>query len=809
MAIWVLEHLPRALGDAPIALLATSRDHEPNMPALDALRRVARLASWTAWTSTGSAACRRRDPRRCRLVRPGRTPGPDGRKSTVRPGAPALARTASGVIGEVLSGRSTGSPPGPASCWRRPRWPARARHCPCSPSPVPARPKSWPPDSIRRARGRARRVSRRRRPLPPRAAGRGGRSGSVTRGAAQSAGGGLADGRRHRRRGQRRPGTVCGPPAAAPWSPPWRRTPWRRPARSAAELVAAGQQGRAAGLLWEARRPAADASTGPNCAPTWPSIWPSMLSWLGDLDPALALYQEAAELARESADPSPGPGPRSAPTCGPTRLCPTLPGCADWRKRSRCSRPASRISGRHCSADSRSSAAPTSMPPIGSGRGRRRPSPWPGPPVIPVLIAQALLDQTSPRPVGRRSTPACVATDEVIRLAERAGRSDLGIAGHQRRAGYYLNGGDLGAASQTLGRAEVLAALQPSPWWRYITLLQRTTLLALSGSRLAATAAMHEAVAVGTGRVEPVVVLGCEALHQLMLFDLYGHRRPADRGDSSDHHGDAQGRAVTGLPGAERVRRPTVRRPGERAGDVAPLRFPTRTSCCARRPAITCCAISATPSPAPARRHTPAPAYRALLPYAGLLNVGGGHSAGLPVDDVLGRLAALDGDLRGRGPARTRRRGAVPIDAVAATAGALPGPPGRRHRTAGDGASRRRGPDACARGRHAGCRNRCASAGRPIAAVDGSPADPSRSASMRRDGPAGCCTSPLGDARLPDSVGGGQLARVLSTPGVGGECGRARGHTGTPIAADLGPGLDARAKREYRRRLHLLQAEHG
>jgi len=32
------------------------------------------------------------------------------------------------------------------------------------------------------------------------------------------------------------------------------------------------------------------------------------------------------------------------------------------------------------------------------------------------------------------------------------------------------------------------------------------------------------------------------------------------------------------------------------------------------------------------------------------------------------------------------------------------------------------------------------------------------------------------------------------------------GHANAPIAADLGPSLDARAKREYRRRLHLLQA---
>lgn len=43
IAIWVLDHLPRALGDAPVALVATSRDHEPDMPHLDRVRRVSRL----------------------------------------------------------------------------------------------------------------------------------------------------------------------------------------------------------------------------------------------------------------------------------------------------------------------------------------------------------------------------------------------------------------------------------------------------------------------------------------------------------------------------------------------------------------------------------------------------------------------------------------------------------------------------------------------------------------------------------------------------------------------------------------------
>ena len=43
IAIWVLEHLPRVLGDARVALVATSRDREPDMPRLDALLRVSRL----------------------------------------------------------------------------------------------------------------------------------------------------------------------------------------------------------------------------------------------------------------------------------------------------------------------------------------------------------------------------------------------------------------------------------------------------------------------------------------------------------------------------------------------------------------------------------------------------------------------------------------------------------------------------------------------------------------------------------------------------------------------------------------------
>ena len=43
IAIWVLDHLPRTLGDAPVALVATSRDYAPDVPSLGDVRRVSRL----------------------------------------------------------------------------------------------------------------------------------------------------------------------------------------------------------------------------------------------------------------------------------------------------------------------------------------------------------------------------------------------------------------------------------------------------------------------------------------------------------------------------------------------------------------------------------------------------------------------------------------------------------------------------------------------------------------------------------------------------------------------------------------------
>ena len=194
----------------------------------------------------------------------------------------------------------------------------------------------------------------------------------------------------------------------------------------------------------------------------------------------------------------------------------------------------------------------------------------------PILIAQSLINQAISAKSRSEVDGVIGAADEVVRLAERAGRSDLALHGHQRSAGHYINRGDLGAANESLGSAEVLAALLPSAAWRHSTLLQRTTLLALSGNRSAATAAMDEAARVGAGHIEPVVILGCEAMHQLMLFDLYGALRREDRGALSDRDGHVRRSAIACVAGAEGIRRAVVRRRVERARRAAPIRISAR-----------------------------------------------------------------------------------------------------------------------------------------------------------------------------------------------------------------------------------------
>jgi hypothetical protein len=86
------------------------------------------------------------------------------------------------------------------------------------------------------------------------------------------------------------------------------------------------------------------------------------------------------------------------------------------------------------------------------------------------------------------------------------------------------------------------------------------------------------------------------------------------------------------------------------------------------------------------------------------------------------------------------------------------------------------------------------------------PVRPAARASLRRLSDGWQVDSPLGQGKLPDSRGVAHLARLLVSPGVEVPATELAGMVvDIPVAADLGPVLDARAKREYRRRVAELQ----
>ena len=303
IAIWVLEHLPRALGDASIALLATSRDNEPEMTSLDALRRVSKLVRLGGLDVEGVR----------QLVGaeiPDTADGVDPVDLRARTGGNPLfvqelvrSPGGSGVIGEVLE-RSLD------------RFDADTRDALAiaavagtgTPLSMLAAACSCPTDVLTGRlepavhAGVLDQVSasgvRFHHALLAEAAGRLGDARKLylrLASAWQTVGGldGRAAAAVHRLR------------AAA--ATPDQADSVLAIREVAAELVAAGNQSRAASLLWEAHTVGAElvesvAETGELRANVALDL-ADVLSWLGDLDPALTLYQQAAELARGGSDP--------------------------------------------------------------------------------------------------------------------------------------------------------------------------------------------------------------------------------------------------------------------------------------------------------------------------------------------------------------------------------------------------------------------------------------------------------------------------------------------------------------------------
>ena len=260
------------------------------------------------------------------------------------------------------------------------------------------------------------------------------------------------------RGGRRPPGTGCGPPSA-PGRSPTRSTP---PARSPPSSWPPVSRTRAAGLLRDARE------VGAECVDR-PELRANVALDLADV-------LQRARRPRSRAEPLPGggrAGPRVLRT--PSRAARAEVGANLWVTAFVPDLPRVRrledaldalppeelhlratllgrltiVGGADVDATDRVRAWADEAVAVARATGD------------PVLIAQALINQTMSAKSRSEVDGGIVAADEVVRLAERAGRSDLALHGHQRRAGHYLNRGDLGAANQSLGRAEVLAALLP------------------------------------------------------------------------------------------------------------------------------------------------------------------------------------------------------------------------------------------------------------------------------------------------------------------------------------------------------------
>ena len=636
-AIWVLQHLPRAVDGVPIAFVATSRGNEPDMPTLDDLRRLSRVIALGGL-----------DVDAVRQLAAVESSGPiDAVELHARTGGNPLfvqelvrSPDGSGVVGELLQGSFD-------------RFDEATREVLATAAVAGS---DTPLELIAAATGRSsgglaellgpalrdgvlEDISwggvRFRHALFAEAAARLGEPHQIHSGlaAAWEAVDGLdarASAAGHRLRAVTTSAEIAGAVEST--------------CDVGAELVAAGQQTRAAGLLTEAKQVADAFVEPPELRARVALDLADVLSWLGDLDRALSSYTEAAELARTSADPVLRARAEIGANLFASAFVPDLP----RMRRLEDALDALPTEEQHLRARLLSRLTIVGRADIDATDRVRV---WADEAVAvarstgdPVLVAQTLLDQLMAPPSPAEIDAGLVAADEVVGLAERTGRPDLAVYGHQRRAGHHLNRGDLGAAGHALGRAEVLAALLPSPSWRHTTLVQRTTLLALSGSREAATSSMEEAVRVGTGHIEAVVVTGCEAIHRVMLVDLYGH--PDGRAEEL-HRITSEMIADVPSPVFQVQRGFGAELFGDDASlhDVLHRYGPEPDVLLRSMTGDNLLRVFADTVARAGAATYAAPCYRALLPYAGLLNVGGGHSAGLPVDDVLGRLAALDGDL--------------------------------------------------------------------------------------------------------------------------------------------------------------------
>ena len=426
----------------------------------------------------------------------------------------------------------------------------------------------------------------------------------------------------------------------------------------------------------------------------------------------------------------------------------------------------------------------------------------------PDALLTALCDRAfvvgSAEDVRRRKDLA----EEVIELARISGRPDRAVAGHEGRFDDCLIRGDLTAAARALDEFEALASVAPSPFWRYASSFRRAMLLLVQGDRDGAVETIAASAQASSALIDRFELIGTELGIRAPAMILYGLPDPrvidlqAQMVEMFDRVPSPfmQVRLAVGdlLVGD----RAAARRRATRwlAEPASAFESPDPVGTLALMALLACELQIAEPAPA---------ITEALKEFTGLL----AGAIPLPVDLLLAQLATVTGSStdavdriqRALVLARSMPSSVLEAHCLRALAEA--------QLAAGDTAAA-----AAATAAAAGTAERDGvvlappwsrhAAERDTTSNDIADTHPpsTRHGRLEREGDIWRIRAGPESATLAHITGLEQVARLLQVPGV--EIGAAdlNGTQQTP-ADDLGPALDARAKREYRQRINELQAD--
>ncbi len=389
----------------------------------------------------------------------------------------------------------------------------------------------------------------------------------------------------------------------------------------------------------------------------------------------------------------------------------------------------------------------------------------------PAVLATSLIDRhVYSRDLTDLEARSAVA-DELIDLGRRTRRPETVMVGLQWRYSDGMRRADLELAHAALDEMETLAALSPSPEWRFAVLIRRGILAAIAGNRDEAISCVGQAVPLGRQVLFASEASGIETGARVVISRITGIDDPSLAELLADL--DASG----GPPPTAffQIHLAAVRLG---AGDVLAAREATRRwAAWAAEPghaveepsiAVVLAGLVADLGLVEHARQM----YDVVLPYSGCLSTESGFAGDLPVDVTLMRLAMVLGD---------------------------------------DDAARRHLHEAMRVARAAGSpwlEARCRGLG-PDSTVSSEPpvAPAARVGTLVRRGSGWRIESPYGNGEVANSIGLGQLARLLAAAPADVTATELAGMIDVAPARDLGPMLDASAKRAYRRRVEELRAE--